>query len=224
MKDSNLTLVSTNKNSYGGMAVGKGGGNYNHLALGQSDGKILLWSIPSSRDAIPPLFEVIEPVDADSDGDRIVIRVDHSTESVALKLHVSDNAALEEVTVNGEAIRLLMPEESELNPISPIGETYMIQPSFTLASDTLEIELYAADIAGNEQITTLVLEKGEPPEEAPEAETAVFERGSKWALVVGIGEYDNVEQPGGIYLSTWTKLNLYFSPQLFGPQAVTSVV
>ena len=26
------------------------------------------------------------------------------------------------------------------------------------------------------------------------------------------------------FLSTWTKLNLYFSPQLFGPQAVTSVV
>ena len=25
-------------------------------------------------------------------------------------------------------------------------------------------------------------------------------------------------------LSTWTKLNLYFSPQLFGPQSVTSVV
>ena len=25
-------------------------------------------------------------------------------------------------------------------------------------------------------------------------------------------------------ISTWTKLNLYFSPQLFGPQAVTSVV
>ena len=27
-----------------------------------------------------------------------------------------------------------------------------------------------------------------------------------------------------VQLSTWTKLNLYFSPQLFGPQAVTSVV
>ena len=26
------------------------------------------------------------------------------------------------------------------------------------------------------------------------------------------------------FLSTWTKLNLYFSPQLFGPQSVTSVV
>ena len=25
-------------------------------------------------------------------------------------------------------------------------------------------------------------------------------------------------------ISTWTKLNLYFSPQLFGPQSVTSVV
>ena len=25
-------------------------------------------------------------------------------------------------------------------------------------------------------------------------------------------------------VSTWTKLNLYFSPQLFGPQSVTSVV
>ena len=27
-----------------------------------------------------------------------------------------------------------------------------------------------------------------------------------------------------LVLSTWTKLNLYFSPQLFGPQSVTSVV
>ena len=26
------------------------------------------------------------------------------------------------------------------------------------------------------------------------------------------------------HISTWTKLNLYFSPQLFGPQSVTSVV
>jgi hypothetical protein len=29
---------------------------------------------------------------------------------------------------------------------------------------------------------------------------------------------------GDGFLSTWTKLNLYFSPQLFGPQSVTSVV
>ena len=29
---------------------------------------------------------------------------------------------------------------------------------------------------------------------------------------------------GSIQVSTWTKLNLYFSPQLFGPQSVTSVV
>ena len=28
----------------------------------------------------------------------------------------------------------------------------------------------------------------------------------------------------GSVISTWTKLNLYFSPQLFGPQSVTSVV
>ena len=27
-----------------------------------------------------------------------------------------------------------------------------------------------------------------------------------------------------VFVSTWTKLNLYFSPQLFGPQSVTSVV
>ena len=45
-------------------------------------------------------------------------------------------------------------------------------------------------------------------------EVRVFE-GSKW---FGLKPGDYKE------LSTWTKLNLYFSPQLFGPQSVTSVV
>ena len=36
--------------------------------------------------------------------------------------------------------------------------------------------------------------------------------------------YSGVQRETYDFVSTWTKLNLYFSPQLFGPQSVTSVV
>ena len=42
------------------------------------------------------------------------------------------------------------------------------------------------------------------------------------ANVVRLQDWSNTSQ--AVRLSTWTKLNLYFSPQLFGPQSVTSVV
>ncbi|MCH8289661.1 WD40 repeat domain-containing protein [Candidatus Poribacteria bacterium] len=204
--EDSLTLFSTNKNSVGALELGIGSGNENLWALGISDGRIILWISPPADDLTPPWFELIDPAaEVTSSENEIVVFVENDVKSVNLKLLVSDNIGLEEVTFDAVAILLMPPEESDLIPVSLSGETFMIQQTVSIAGDEREVELYAVDLVGNEQITMLTVKKKAPPP-VPSAGTLepeiVFERGVKWALIVAVGKYEIEKQSNGIFLKT----------------------
>ena len=137
-----------------------------------------------------PIIEILEP--ASLIGEKNLYVEEKESEVIKITAIVSSNEEIEKVTVNGQPVKTGIASKKNME-LSGAKKSYNYQFTAEVSLDEGKniIDIEAWDALGN-PVKTLVTVNYNPGDVITEAATeGVVEKSEKWAVVIGVGRYQN---------------------------------